>query len=86
MWSTLSAAWQTRTSRRDSRLHMLILLMYPTAASTVVRRSYVPGSKNSIRSGADSKGMSEAVLRLMKFRVNISDVAWRCEIKGKRGQ
>lgn len=28
MWSTLSAAWQTRTSRRDSRLHMLILLMY----------------------------------------------------------
>lgn len=57
MWSTLSAAWQTRTSMRDSRLHMLIRLMYPTAASPDVGESYVPGWQNSTRSGADSKGM-----------------------------
>lgn len=43
MWSTLSAARQTRKSRRDSRLHMFILLMYPTAASMNVQKSYVPG-------------------------------------------
>lgn len=94
MWSTLSAAWQTRTSRRDSRLHMLILLMYRqqsyeglTSRDRRIAFGQVRTQKTwRHQTRASRTGVrTEAVPRHeIQNEVTIAGVAWRCEKEKER--